>query len=185
MRLYPSIALLCSCFAVQGAQAQQFDFLIANTSLEQIISGQQTAVSPGIDGSTGLDVQTTTSVILQEGTDNTSLNSITGSGGGAATTLQSGEDNLVRATILNSPQSQIAGVQIGSANTMSLSIAGGSDNVLAGAQIGTANALDVALVNSTGTTVTYGQLGQGVRGSVTFVNGAPGTQIRLGGETPE
>ncbi|KIN71521.1 hypothetical protein [Sulfitobacter guttiformis] len=185
MRLFRITALICGLLAAQGAQAQQFDFLIANASLEQIISGQQSAISAGVDGATGADVQTSTSIILQNGADNTSLNSITNSGGSAAAMLQSGDDNTASATILNSPQSRIAGVQIGDSNSMALTIAGGSENVLVGAQIGTANTLDIALVNSTGTTLTYGQLGQGVRGSVTFVNGAPGTQIRLGGETTQ
>lgn len=185
MKLSLFNAILCCSLTAHGVSAETFDFVIANTSLEQIVSSQQQIASlDGIVAPTAIAV-TNTSVIAQDGLLNSAVNLVTGSSGSVAAMLQSGAANAASTAIIGSPQSQIAGVQIGTGNDLTLAIVGGSGNVVAAAQIGTDNALGIALINSTGTTITYGQLGQGANGSVTFINGAPGTQIRIGGDTTQ
>lgn len=167
------------------SSAQDLDFLVANTSLEQIIASRRQLIESDLQPANYLNQPASTGVILQGGSNNRAANFIIESGSSAAASLQVGDDNRALLSIVNSPDSQIGSAQIGNDNAMDLAIVGGSENVLSAAQIGTGSTLDVALVNSVGTTITYGQLGQGVRGSVTFINGAPGTNIRLGGRSPE
>ena len=173
-------AAFCLLQIAAAARAQSIDFQVGNISLEQVVSAAPQSPSPEVLAVLDDDApQTTNTVILQHGTNNTASASTSGSPGSAIAALQLGDKNDNYAVILDSPGSKIGSVQIGTNNPVVTGIFGGSDNTIGTAQVGSGLGMAVGLVNSESTTVVYGQAGKDYNGGVVIKNAPPGTVVRL------